>query len=236
MNRKKLVWLLVAIGAVAVLLLVGRRAAGYIPAFTSRVESMGALGPLVFILGYIVATVAMVPGLLLTLAGGALFGLARGTLYVFIAATIGATAAFLIARHIVRDRVVRAFGDDRRVQAVDKAIGREGLKIVLLIRLSPLFPFNVTNYALGVTSVRLRDYVIGCVGMLPGTLLYVYYGRLIGDVAKAVSGVQVERGTAYWVVLAVGLLATIVVTARITRAASRALRSSVDIERGGDDA
>src|SRR5688500_778955 len=207
--RKRIAWVLAGLGIVVLLLLLGRRAAGYIPAFAGWVESLGALGPLAFIAGYILATVAMVPGLLLTLAGGALFGLVRGTLYVFMAASIGATAAFLISRHVVRDAMLRRMGKDERFTAVDAAIAREGRKIAFLIRLSPLFPFNVTNYALGLTSVRLRDYVLACIGMLPGTILYVYYGRLIGDVANVVSGAQVERGPEYWLLLVTGLIATI---------------------------
>lgn len=233
-TRKRMLWLLVGVGVLALVLLLGRRAAGYIPGFAAWVDSLGALGPVVFILGYIVATVAMVPGLLLTLAGGALFGLVRGTFYVFIAASMGATAAFLISRYVARDRVVRMLGDDPRFRAVDKAIAREGRKIAFLIRLSPLFPFNVTNYALGLTGVRVRDYIVACIGMLPGTLLYVYYGRLIGDVARAVSGVQVTRGAGYWIVLVTGLIATVLATALITRAARRALQSSV--EPGDQDA
>ena len=234
MTRKKIVWLAAGVGSVVVLLLLGRRAAGYIPAFAGWVESLGTLGPLAFIGGYILATVAMVPGLLLTLAGGALFGLVRGTLYVFVAASIGATAAFLISRHVVRDAVVRRVSTDERFAAVDAAIAREGRKIAFLIRLSPLFPFNVTNYALGLTAVRLRDYVIACIGMLPGTILYVYYGRLIGDVANVVSGARAPRGPEYWLLLVTGLVATILVTALITRAARRALRTSV--ESTGNDA
>jgi uncharacterized membrane protein YdjX (TVP38/TMEM64 family) len=227
-TRKRIVWLVAGAGIVVVLLLLGRRAAGYIPAFAGWVESLGALGPIAFIAGYILATVAMVPGLLLTLAGGALFGLVRGTLYVFVAASIGATAAFLISRHVLRDAMLRRLGNDQRFTAVDAAIAREGRKIAFLIRLSPLFPFNVTNYALGLTAVRLRDYVLACVGMLPGTILYVYYGRLIGDVASVVSGAPVERGPEYWLLLVAGLIATILATALITRAARRALRTSVE--------
>ena len=232
--RKRIAWVLAGLGIVVLLLLLGRRAAGYIPAFAGWVESLGALGPLAFIAGYILATVAMVPGLLLTLAGGALFGLVRGTLYVFMAASIGATAAFLISRHVVRDAMLRRMGKDKRFTAVDAAIAREGRKIAFLIRLSPLFPFNVTNYALGLTSVRLRDYVLACFGMLPGTILYVYYGRLIGDVANVVSGAQVERGPEYWLLLVTGLIAPILATAFITRAARRALRTSVE-PTGNDD-
>lgn len=233
-TRKRMFWMLAAAGALVLVLLLGRRGAGHIPAFAEWVDSLGALGPVVFILGYIVATVAMVPGLLLTLAGGALFGLVRGTLYVFIAACIGATAAFLVSRYLARERVLRMLGGDPRFRAVDKAIARDGRKIAFLIRLSPLFPFNVTNYALGLTGVRVRDYVIACLGMLPGTVLYVYYGRLIGDVAKAVTGAEVTRGAGYWAVLVTGLAATILVTAVITRAARRALQTSV--EPGAQDA
>jgi uncharacterized membrane protein YdjX (TVP38/TMEM64 family) len=233
-TRKTIGWLVAGAGIGVVVLLLGRRAAGYIPAFAEWVASLGALGPLAFIGGYIIATVAMVPGLLLTLAGGALFGLVRGTLYVFVAASIGATAAFLISRHVVRDFMLRRLGKDKRFTAIDAAVAREGRKIAFLIRLSPLFPFNVTNYALGLTSVRLRDYVLACIGMLPGTILYVYYGRLIGDVANVVAGAEVERGPEYWMLLVAGLIATILATALITRAARRALRTSVDTT--GNDA
>jgi uncharacterized membrane protein YdjX (TVP38/TMEM64 family) len=233
-TRKRIGWLAAGVGLAVVLLLLGRRAAGYIPAFAGWVESLGALGPLAFIAGYILATIAMVPGLLLTLAGGALFGLVRGTLYVFVAASIGATAAFLISRHVVRDAMLRRMGKDERFAAIDAAIAREGRKIALLIRLSPLFPFNVTNYALGLTAVRMRDYVVACIGMLPGTILYVYYGRVIGDVATVVSGARVPRGPEYWLLLVTGLIATIVATALVTRAARRALRTSV--QSTGNDA
>ena len=227
MIRRTTRWLLGAVVLAAIFALLGRRAAGYIPAFAAYVGSLGALGPIVFIAGYILATVAFVPGSLLTLAAGALFGLVRGTLFVFVGASIGATVAFLVARHLVRQLVVRRLADNARFRAVDDAIAREGRRIVFLIRLSPLFPFNVTNYALGLTSIGVRDYVIACIGMLPGTLLYVYYGRLIGDVARAVSGARIEREAGYWVFLVVGLSATLLVTALITRAARRALATSV---------
>jgi uncharacterized membrane protein YdjX (TVP38/TMEM64 family) len=229
MLDRRIPWLTAGLAVAVALVLLGRRAAGYIPAFAEWIDSLGALGAVAFMAGYIIATVALVPGSLLTLAAGALFGLVRGTIFVFIGASLGATAAFLISRYVARAAVLRRLGGQPRFRAVDAAIEREGRKIVFLIRLSPVFPFNVTNYALGLTSVRLRDYVIACAGMLPGTMLYVYYGRLIGDVARAVSGRRVEHGVAYWVVLVVGLIATLLVTLVITRAARRALRSSVQL-------
>ena len=233
MQRTKWIWLAVGLVVLIALLLAGRRVAGYIPAFAEWVDSLGALGPLVFMAGYVLATVALVPGSLLTLAGGALFGVARGTAYVFIAASMGAIAAFLIARYAVRDAVTRRFGGHPRFRALDAAIAREGRKIVFLIRLSPLFPFNVTNYAVGLTSVRLRDYAVACIGMLPGTLLWVYYGRLIGDVAAVVAGTPTPRGAEYWILMGVGLIATIAATAVIARAARRALNTS--LQNGADD-
>lgn len=234
MYRTKAVVVVGVVVGAGLLILIGRQAAGYIPAFAEWVTSLGAVGAAVFVLGYIAATVLLVPGSLLTLAAGAVFGLLRGTVYVFIAASIGAIAAFLIARYGAHDWVARKMAGQPRFRAIDEAIAREGRKIVFLIRLSPLFPFSITNYALGLTSVRLRDYAIACIGMLPGTLLYVYYGRLIGDVARIVSGAPVERGAAYWILLVTGLLATILVTAIITRAARRALALNSRADRAED--
>lgn len=234
MQKRNVIVLAVVAIIVVATAVAGRRIALWIPTFAAWVDSLGAAGPVAFIIGYVLAVVLLVPGSVLTLAAGALFGLLRGTVFVFIAATAGATLAFLIARHAARGAVARRFGDNARFRAIDQAIAREGRKIAFLIRLSPLFPFSATNYALGLTSIRLRDYVLACVGMLPGTLLYVYYGRLIGDVAGLVAGAGVQRDTAYWLFLIVGLAATVLVTAVITRAARRALDSSVGEPRQGD--
>jgi uncharacterized membrane protein YdjX (TVP38/TMEM64 family) len=168
----------------------------------------------------------LVPGSLLTLAAGALFGLWRGTLIVLIAASLGATAAFLIARHVARERVAARVGRDARFAAIDRAIGASGLRIVILLRLSPVVPFNLLNYALGISSVKLRDFLIACLAMLPGTLLYVYYGRVIGDVAALAAGVRADRDVSYYVFLGVGLIATILVTALLARIARRELRNA----------
>ena len=194
-----------------------------LPRFAEWVTGLGAAGIAVFVLAYILATVLFVPGSILTLAAGALFGVVRGTAIVFAAATAGACAAFLIARYLARDRIARRLAKDPRFAAIDRAIGRAGRKIVVLLRLSPVFPFNLLNYALGLTSVRFVDYLIACVAMLPGTLLYVYYGRVIGDVAALAAGVRADRDTSYYVLFFLGLVATIAVTAVITRIARREL-------------
>lgn len=228
--RRALPWRQVAIGlaALAALFVLGREAGGQIPRFAAWVDSLGALGPAVFIAGYAVAVVAFVPGSVLTLAAGAIFGLVEGTLWVFVAATLGSTAAFLLGRHAARGLVEQRLAGNPRFAAIDRAIGREGRKIVLLLRLSPVFPFSLLNYALGLTRVRLVDYVVGAVGMLPGTLLYVYSGKLAGDVAAAAGGAEVARGPGTWAVIGLGFLATLGVTVLVTRIARRALREATD--------
>jgi len=218
----------VALGlaAIAGLVALGRVAGGWLPRFAAWVSALGVWGPLVFIAGYAIAVVAFVPGSLLTLAAGAIFGVGRGVLYVFVAATLGAAGAFLVSRYVARGAVERRIADNPRFAAVDRAVAAEGRKIVFLLRLSPVFPFTFLNYALGLTRVRFGDYLVASVGMLPGTLLYVYYGKLAGDVAALAGGAPVAKGTGYWAVLALGLVATVVVTTVVTRTARRALREA----------
>lgn len=215
-----------AIGAVVVVALVAlaRQGGAAIPRFAAWVDGLGVWGPVVFILGYAAAVVAFVPGSLLTLAAGAIFGLAAGVVYVFIAAVLGSSAAFLVSRYLARAAIEHRLAGNARFAAVDRAVGAQGRRIVFLLRLSPLFPFTLLNYALGLTRVRFLDYLAASVGMLPGTLLYVYYGKLAGDVAALAGGAAVAKGPGYYAVLAVGLIATIAVTAVVTRTARRALR------------
>ncbi len=213
---------LVAVGVGLAFYFVGRELGGYVPRFARFVEGLGFWAPLVFVLGYAVLTMALVSGGALTAASGLIFGLGEGVLYSFLAAVIGSTGAFLIARHGARRWVERRVGGDRRFAVIDRAVGREGLKISFLLRLSPVFPFVLLNYALGLTQVRLRDYLLAAFGMLPGTLLYVYLGKAAGDLSAALSG-EVARGVGYYAFLGLGLLATIVVTTIVTRIARRAL-------------
>jgi uncharacterized membrane protein YdjX (TVP38/TMEM64 family) len=216
---------LAALALVAVVLLA-RRAGGYLPQFAIWVDGLGFWGPVVFIAGYVAAVVAFVPGSVLTLAAGAIFGLTKGVACVLVAATLGASAAFLIARYLARSAIERRLVGNPRFAAIDRAVGAQGRKIVLLLRLSPVFPFNLLNYGLGLTQVRFLDYLVASVGMLPGTLLYVYYGKLAGDVAALAGGAAVQKDGAYYAVLGVGLLATVLVTTVVTRIARRALREA----------
>lgn len=227
---KKVLYAVGALAALAALWWLGRQGGQYVPAFAQWVDGLGIWGPLVFIAGYLVATVAFIPGSILTLAAGAIFGLAEGTLYVLIGASAGACAAFLVSRYVARSAVERRLEDNPRFAAIDRAVGREGLKIVFLMRLSPIFPFNLLNYALGLTRVRFLHYAIACLGMLPGTFLYVYYGKLLGDVAAVAGGAEVDRGWGYWTLLGLGIVATVAVTWLITAKARQALQRETEFD------
>ena len=229
-RRRSPIRLVLLLCLLAGLVFAGREAAGLLPRFAAWVDGLGAWGPVVFVLGYVVATVAFVPGSLLTFGAGALFGLVQGTALVLAGATLGASAAFLVSRYLARSAVERRLAGNIRFAAIDRAIGEQGRKIVLLLRLSPVFPFNLLNYALGLTRVRFTDFAMASVGMLPGTLLYVYYGKVAGDVARLAGGGGVPRGVGYYAVLGLGLVATVVVTTLVTRTARRALEEAT----GGD--
>jgi uncharacterized membrane protein YdjX (TVP38/TMEM64 family) len=227
--RRLAILVAAAAAGLALLWVLGRAAGAALPDFAAWVTSLGPLGPIAYVAAYAAATVALVPGSILTLAAGALFGIARGTVYALLGATLGAIGAFLVSRHAARRQVERRLADDPRFDRLDRAVGREGLKVVFLLRLSPLFPFTLLNYALGLTRVRLGQYVIASIGMLPGTLLYVYYGKVAGDVAAIAAGVPVARGPWHWLLLGLGLVATLVLSVYIARLATRALqREEVD--------
>jgi len=183
------------------------------------IGQLGPWGPIIFIAIYILATVLFIPGSVLTLGAGAVFGVVWGSVYVSIASTLGATAAFLVGRYLARDAIARKIEGNESFAAIDKAVAGEGWKIVGLTRLSPVFPFTLLNYAFGLTQVKLWHYMLASwIGMLPGTIMYVYLGSL----AQAATGER-ERTTGEWVLYGVGLLATVVVTIFVTRVAKKAL-------------
>jgi uncharacterized membrane protein YdjX (TVP38/TMEM64 family) len=223
----------VAVVVIGALVLLGRQGASALPDLLERVRDLGPTAALAFMGIYALATVAWVPGSVLTLAAGAIFGLVHGTIYTLIGATVGAALAFLVSRYLARAAVERRLGASRKLRAIDEALAREGAKVVFLVRLSPVFPFNALNYALGLTSVRFWHYAAAsAVGMIPGTFLYVYTGYAAGQLATGAAGAG-PRGVGYYVLLGVGLLATIAVTVLVTRTARRALHRSADID--GED-
>ena len=225
-KRLPIARVLIGIVAVIALAALGRQFGVFLDRFVEWVEGLGALGPIVFILGYVAATVAFIPGSVLTLAAGAIFGLGQGVVYVMIGATAGASVAFLLARSVAREAIAQRVSGNPRFAAIDRAVGREGFKIVVLLRLSPVFPFNMLNYGLGLTNVRFADYVAASIGMLPGSLLYTYSGFLAGDIVRLAGNVGPERGPGYYAVVALGLAATVAVTTIVTRTARRAIREA----------
>ena len=189
------------------------------------IDSLGIWGPIAFVVIYAVATVLLIPGSALTLGIGALFGLFWGSVWVIIGSNLGANLAFLIGRYLARDRVAKKIEGNEKFAAIDRAVGEGGWKIVGLTRLSPAFPFTLLNYAFGLTKVRWIHYAVASfVGMLPGTVMYVYLGTL-GKVA-AESG---NTSTAKIILYVVGFIATLAVTVFVTRIAKRALNEKTEI-------
>lgn len=185
-----------------------------------RIEALGARGALLFFALYVAACVLGLPGSVLTLGAGAVYGVARGAALVSLSSTAGAVAAFLVGRHLARDWVKRRLEAHPGFKAIDAAVAVEGWKIVGLTRLSPLFPFNLLNYGFGVSQVSLRDFALASwIGMMPGTVLYVYIGSLAGELGARGR----ERSPAEWALYGVGLAATAAVAALAAKIARAAL-------------
>jgi len=190
---------------------------------------LGLSGIVLFALVYALAAILFVPGSALTIGAGVIYGLGWGFVAVSAGSTLGAAGGFLIARYLARRRVEGWAAADPRFAAIDRAVGREGWKVVLLTRLSPVFPYTLLNYLYGLTGVPFGAYVLASwIGMMPGTVLYVYLGFAGRAVAQAATG-QARRTPAEYALWAVGLLATLAVTIYVTRLARRALRSRADV-------
>jgi pyruvate/2-oxoglutarate dehydrogenase complex dihydrolipoamide dehydrogenase (E3) component/uncharacterized membrane protein YdjX (TVP38/TMEM64 family) len=217
-------WVLyVTAGVALVLALKFFQAQDGLKAALDWISKLGPWGPVIFVGLYVVATVLFAPGSVLTLGAGAVFGVALGAVCVSIGATLGATAAFLVGRYLARDAIARKIEKSETFAAIDRAVADEGWKIVLLTRLSPAFPFALLNYAFGLTRVKLSHYVLASwLGMIPGTVMYVYLGSLVN-----VGAGHRQRTTGEWVLYGVGLLATITVTVFVTRMARNALARKI---------
>jgi uncharacterized membrane protein YdjX (TVP38/TMEM64 family) len=187
------------------------------------IRSAGIWGPLLFIALYVLACILFLPASLLTIGAGFIFGPVVGIPAVSIGSTLGAGAAFLLSRSLVRDWVSRAVAQRPEFQTLDKAVAKEGFKVVLLTRLSPVLPFNLLNFALGLTTVSFRGYLVASwIGMLPGAVLYIYIGSTIKSFADLSSG-QTAAKPGYTLFLVAGLAATLFAVILLARIAHRAL-------------
>ncbi|MFW6060288.1 MAG: DUF547 domain-containing protein [Phycisphaeraceae bacterium] len=232
-------WLAIALLVLAVFVFMGALPIGEaIRAFEGVIRGMGAWGLIVFALVYAVAAVALIPGSALTIAAGAIFGplwggwgLLWATLAVSLGSNLGAALALLIGRYLARDKVSQWAKRNPKFGAVDRAIATGGWKIVALLRLSPAIPFNLQNYLYGLTPIRFWTAVLtSIVAMLPGTFLFVYIGYLGRVGAETAAGTNEPASIGKWVMLALGLVATVAVTVYITRLAQRMLREQTQIE------
>src|SRR6266508_1021037 len=220
--------LVVALVAGAVLSLPVRQ---WFTEFESYVKSLGAIGPVVVVLAYVICTVLFIPGSAITVGAGSLFGLKTGFIVVVLGANLGALCSFLLARSFLREKVAAWAAANPKFRSLDQAIGRQGFKMVMLTRLSPVFPFVLLNYFLGLTAVRTGAYILAnLIGMLPATFLFVY----IGAAARDALADQPDATAGFYqqVLKYVGLLATVAVVVIVTRIARKALREAEEQQEG----
>ena len=195
--------------------------AKWVESFSAWIRNQGAAGYVLFSIAYIAATILFFPAALLTMAAGIAFGPARGAIVALPSATISAAISFLIARYLARDRVEQKAARSEQFRALDQAVGKDGWKIVLLLRLSPLIPFNLSNYLYGLTRIRFGQYVLASfIGMVPGTFLYASLGHA-GRISLARDHTKSLPENIF---LGVGLVATIAVTIYLSSLARQALR------------
>ena len=190
-------------------------------------QGLGLWGPVFVVAFYILASVLFLPGSILTLGAGFLFKVVGGTITVLIGSTLGACAAFFVGRTVARNWIAGKVAKNEKFAAIDEAVAEQGFKIVLLTRLSPVFPFNLLNYAFGLTKIEFWKYALASwIGMIPGTVMYVYFGAGLRSLAAVAAG-EVEKGAAGRVFFWLGLAVTVVVTVFVTRVARRALKNAV---------
>jgi uncharacterized membrane protein YdjX (TVP38/TMEM64 family) len=199
----------------------------YLLQFVEAVQQMGSTGPVVLAAVYVVATVLFVPGSILTLGAGFLWGVPIGIVTISVGSTLGAAAAFGLGRTLLRDVIAAKVAKNEKFRLIDAAVGEQGFKIVLLTRLSPVFPFNLLNYSFGLTRVSFRDYILASwIGMLPGTAMYVYIGSALKSLADLSTG-NYDGGLGQKLLFGFGLVMTVVVTVFITRIAQKSLRDAL---------
>ena len=202
-------------------ILFGRMVSPWLPDFAAWVNSLGVWAPIAFVGAYVAVVVLMLPAFLLIMAAGAVFGVTKGSLLALTGAVLGGTAAFLIGRHVARSTVERRLATHPTMSALDRVIGEDGLKLVFLLRLSPAVPFVLSNYALGITRVRLRDFFIGTFGLAPIVVMYATYGSASGAAPNPDGSAAVSP-----LMLGAGIVVTVLLGLVLARMVQRALHEA----------
>lgn len=220
----------IVIGSVLLLAFVGTlfyfQKKIHVVSFLEWLDGLGAWAPFLFILIDMLVVVLVLPGVMFTLGAGFMFGVLRGSLYVIIGSTIGATIAFLIARYFFGERTTGFFLAHSKLKMVNNEFKRAGWKFVLLTRLVPFFPFKLSNYLFGLMQISLRDFVIGVFfGIMPFTITNVYIGSLVADLAT-IGSRTASRSKMEWTIYGIGVVIAIVAVIYITLMARKALDSS----------
>jgi uncharacterized membrane protein YdjX (TVP38/TMEM64 family) len=218
-------WLiLLVIAATAAVAWGDQHAAPFLLTLARDIRALGMIAPVAFVLLYGIAVALLIPATVLTVAGGALFGFWIGVVCGTVGGTLGSAVAFLLGRYTMRRFVVRRLASMPRYQAIERAVSAQGLRIVFLLRLSPVVPFNFLNYGLGVTEISLSDFIWAGAGTLPGSVVYAYFGKVTGEALVLAGQTQMPHGTSYYVALVAGLVATVAATTVVAQTARRALR------------
>ena len=196
----------------------------------SWVKSMGSLGPLFYLIFLSIAVVLLFPTPILKIFSGALFGFSLGSLINFASSVLGGFIAFILGRWMLRDSIKKIISKNKKVASIEKALSEDGMRVSILVRLSPILPDEWLNYALSTTSLSLKDFMISSISSLLYALVYSYYGSVLGSLAFSSAGIDgFNRSPLWWAMTVIGVIATIVVTVYTTRIAMKALEEYQEV-------
>ena len=198
----------------------------WLPAVIESLQT--PLGAVIFIPLYAIWVTLLLPGVWASMLAGVIYGTALGSLLVFVGAALGAELVFVLGRSWMRGWAMQRLAQWPKLQLVEKAVSREGLKLVLLTRLSPAFPFSLLNLAYGLSTVSLKDYSLGLLGIIPGTILFCGLGALAGDVARFREVLAGDADAFTWGLRCAGAVSTIGVVWLVNRIARRTLQELED--------
>ncbi len=194
----------------------------YIADILAWIDSAGAWGPLIFIMVDILVVIFLIPGVLITMGAGFIFGVTQGSIYIVLATTIGAAISFTTSRYVFSERISHYFSSHRKAQYLNRFLAADGWKIIFFIRLIPFFPFKLSNYLFGLTEFKMRSFVIGTfLGIWPITVFNVYIGSLAASLSKLGKISESNQTQLYFYIF--GFICAIVAIIYITRRASLAL-------------